>query len=224
MVSWTRIVAAALWAAYLVELTTGDGWREISTPLVRWLALGAGVGLGTIAILAARGGIARERPPWPQGWSFAIAAIPLFLLLRAGTPGLDETSAMGRPAFAGGETPLAPDAEGFHRLDGLPAGPVRVRAMVVRAVGRLAYLLPATGPRPPDAVALLRYRITCCAADAVPVAVAVEGLPPGDFEDGQWIECEGEVEARDGGQVLRIGTWKRIARPREPFLYVRGAF
>ncbi|HAT09633.1 MAG TPA: hypothetical protein DCS97_03365 [Planctomycetes bacterium] len=224
MVSWTRLLAACLWAAYLLELSLGDSWGDVVTPTVRNLAVLSGVAVGILALLAARGGIDWKRPPWPTGWGFVIAAAPIFLLWRAGIPGLDHTAAVGRTAVQNLVPPAtaAPAADPSRpRLDRLTPDAVRVvrvQAMLVRPVGRLNYLLPITGPRPPDPVALLRFRIICCVADANPVAVAVLGIPAAEVEDGMWVEVAGTVRAMDGGVVIDASSWQRIERPDNPYL------
>lgn len=231
MVSWTRLVAGLAWLAWLLVLGLGEEWRALATPTVRAMALGGAGALALILLAAMRGGIQRERPSWPDGWSFAIAGLPLVLLLRAGIPGLDHTSAAGRqaitiapaeaaPASAAAADAASPRAAGPVDLDRLRVGPdeIVVEAMLVRAVGRFGYLLPITGPSPPERTVLLRYRIICCAADATPVAVPVTGIPPEQVADGSWIEVRGTVGSERGGVVVRAASWRSIAEPVDPFL------
>jgi hypothetical protein len=238
MVSWTRLAAGLAWLAWLLVLGLGEEWRALATPTVRAMALAGAGALALILLGALRGGVQRDRPAWPDGWSFAIAALPLLLLLRAGIPGLDHTSAAGRqaitiapveaaPAAPAATAPAEPGAPaapappvGPVDLDRLRVGPgeVVVEAMLVRAAGRFGYLLPITGPSPPERTVLLRYRIICCAADATPVAVAVTGVPPDQVANGSWIRVHGTVDSERGGILVRAGSWHTITEPADPFL------
>ena len=64
---------------------------------------------------------------------------------------------------------------------------------------------------------LERFEISCCRADASPVAVRIAG--PLRAPDGTWIEATGELERANDGLVLNAKRWRRIPPPRDPFLY-----
>lgn len=58
----------------------------------------------------------------------------------------------------------------------------------------------------PDRYRLMRVKITCCAADAVPLNVNVLGAPDPSWQNGEWIRLRGvvnfvDVESRVGGRV-----------------------
>jgi hypothetical protein len=65
---------------------------------------------------------------------------------------------------------------------------------------------------------LVRYAITCCRADASPVALRTERRL--EVRDGTWIEAAGTIERDSRGElVLRTGTWRETAPPPDPFIY-----
>jgi hypothetical protein len=65
---------------------------------------------------------------------------------------------------------------------------------------------------------LVRYAITCCRADASPVALRTERRF--EVRDGTWIEASGTIGRDSRGElVLRTGTWREIAPPADPFIY-----
>jgi len=70
--------------------------------------------------------------------------------------------------------------------------------------------------------ALYRFVLTCCAADALPVTVALEGEIQ-DLDPDQWVEAEGifMLAPFDNGSVpvLKIGKITPVAAPADPFLY-----
>lgn len=71
-------------------------------------------------------------------------------------------------------------------------------------------------------VALYRFVVACCAADALPVTVALEGEIPG-LAPEQWVEVEGVFElAAFGNSTVPLVKASRIDPvdpPVDPFLY-----
>jgi hypothetical protein len=65
--------------------------------------------------------------------------------------------------------------------------------------------------------AVVRYAITCCRADAAPVAVRLDRPPA--FPAGTWLRVEGSVENVDGEFRLVATRIERIAPPSDPFIY-----
>jgi len=65
--------------------------------------------------------------------------------------------------------------------------------------------------------ALVRYAITCCRADAAPVAVRVDPAPRDS--DGVWLRVEGDVESVAGDLRLVPRSIAHIAPPTDPFVY-----
>lgn len=64
---------------------------------------------------------------------------------------------------------------------------------------------------------LVRLAITCCRADAAPVAVRLERLF--SAPDGAWVEVDGVLVSRSGGLVLRVTHARRTNPPVDPFVY-----
>ena len=68
-----------------------------------------------------------------------------------------------------------------------------------------------------NASAVVRYAITCCRADAAPVAVRLDRSPP--FPTGTWLRVAGSVENVNGELRLITTRIERIAPPTDPFIY-----
>lgn len=70
--------------------------------------------------------------------------------------------------------------------------------------------------------ALYRFVLACCAADALPVTVGLEGDIP-DFAPDQWVEAEGvfSLVPIDKGSVpvLKLVKITPVDSPADPFLY-----
>ncbi len=65
---------------------------------------------------------------------------------------------------------------------------------------------------------LVRYAITCCRADASPLALRTERRL--EVRDGTWIEASGTIERDSRGElVLRTEKWRETVPPADPFMY-----
>lgn len=65
--------------------------------------------------------------------------------------------------------------------------------------------------------ALVRYAITCCRADAAPVAVRLVRAVP--YAAGTWLRVDGSITRSSGELRLRPQRIERIAPPLDPFIY-----
>lgn len=65
--------------------------------------------------------------------------------------------------------------------------------------------------------AIVRYAITCCRADAAPIAVRLARAPA--YGSGTWLRVDGVIEDRAGVMQLQAQRIQRVAAPNDPFLY-----
>jgi hypothetical protein len=65
--------------------------------------------------------------------------------------------------------------------------------------------------------ALVRYAITCCRADAAPIAVRLDRTP--SYPAGTWLRVKGQIESLRGDLRLDPQQVERIAPPSDPFVY-----
>jgi hypothetical protein len=172
--------------------------------------------LGALAVacawLVARHGAALVHPRLlPLIGAAAIVCAWLALTMgRSGEP-------RGRPALtswiapalllgvlvAGSPTPGLPRADATTLGDAYAGQPLRFCGMTRR---------DARG-----ATTLVRYAITCCRADATPVAIRLDR--PIDRPDGTWLEADGVVATDTRGILLRVRTSRVVTTPADPFLY-----
>jgi uncharacterized repeat protein (TIGR03943 family) len=97
--------------------------------------------------------------------------------------------------------------------DSLGGVPVRLTGFVV------------ADPAIPDGYRLTRYLLTCCAADAMPLQVVVQGLGSPPPADDTWLEVVGTwvppadptAEGVDRGAVLAVTSQVEIPPPANPY-------
>jgi len=65
--------------------------------------------------------------------------------------------------------------------------------------------------------ALVRYAITCCRADAQPVAVRLKR--PLRERSGQWLDARGTLVRDQRGIAFDVRMYKRMGAPTDPFIY-----
>jgi len=66
--------------------------------------------------------------------------------------------------------------------------------------------------------ALVRYAITCCRADAAPIAVRLGRAPA--YPAGTWLRVDGTIESVGNEFELTPGHIERIPTPTDPFVYL----
>jgi len=68
-----------------------------------------------------------------------------------------------------------------------------------------------------DVASIVRYAITCCRADAAPVALRLDRIP--SYTGGTWLRVAGTMENATGELRLRPASVERIQPPPDPFIY-----
>ena len=94
----------------------------------------------------------------------------------------------------------------------------------VSAEGMVCYDPTVTKLFGAESFLLFRFAITCCAADARPVAILAKPQKPVSFKESSWVRVEGELSAKkmeDKSIVPLINDAKceSIKAPDEPYVY-----
>ncbi len=90
-----------------------------------------------------------------------------------------------------------------------PGSTVSITGMVVRRRER-------TG----ESVLLCRFLVFCCAADSMPVGVALEGAAVERLENGAWAAVKGRVvPGRNGTPTIQVETTKIVPVLVDPYVY-----
>jgi uncharacterized repeat protein (TIGR03943 family) len=235
-----RLVRGALllgFAGLVAKLFAAGQMVKYMTPALDPLTALTGVALAVMGVVEILGvGETGESDRHPGGaldrsLTYGLVLLPLALGLLV-TPRALGSGALGGESvarllltFAPGSAPpgaappparpLAdvPDLLAYLRQAGIAGVGQRVRAtgMVTRS--------EALGA---DEVALLRYAIAHCVADARPLALLVAGAPVAGSAPDQWVEVEGvlAVRERDGDRLVTIVAERAtpVAEPRNPYL------
>jgi len=163
------------------------------------------------ALLAAALGIVA----WRRGASLVHPALSIPLACSAIAALL---AAATRPRAACAAARFAPSVMLAGALLGAPPPQYRATATTLTdlfAGERLTF--DGALARDAGSSAVVRYAITCCRADAAPVAVALDRSPP--YPNGTWLRVDGRVESRGGRLRLVATSVARIPAPDDPFLY-----
>ncbi len=199
-----------------------------------------------------------ERPRWKSGRDLTLAFVLLFALAAA--PGSFSSLALANRTVADPSALLKgkgaaeedaatyawkPDGAGVIPLEvtdlfmaiGLPKSMAALDGKKVRVIGQYDPSAQAQAEGS-NRFHLVRFLMFCCAADAQPVALAVEGTPPADLPGMGWAQAVGTVhfeamakaKAKTGTgtqspaadqqePVLTLESVKAIPEPKDKFLY-----
>jgi uncharacterized repeat protein (TIGR03943 family) len=217
------LVLAGLVAFRLVVIGTYDQYVRTGMRLPLVVASAVLVAIGVVTTV--RGALAEDRVAAGEapeheshdhaplvGW---LLIAPIGVLLAIAPASLGADAAARQPAYTSSIQSSAFPALPEPR-DG--AVDVRLAEFVDRALWDAERSLDGTSVRLTGFVVhddrveggflLTRFQIACCAADAVPVEVAVPD-PPSDHPDDQWVEVVGRlvppVEATGSGALPLVG-------------------
>jgi hypothetical protein len=225
------VLLVLLGVAMVVVAATGDSLlyvRDVMTvPLV--LAGCVVMLLGITGLLGLR---RAEHRHTPRSFALVGIAIAFFLVVRPGPlsveAGLTFDPAtqtrvqrlfdIPREALVGADAPAgevearAVEVHGGQLWFAAQQIPDRLPEVALRMVGQFD---PADGdPR------LVRFRITCCAADALRLVTPIEG-DLGSLSEGDWIEVFGQWDGSTTEPGLDVLSWRSIDTPDHPYLTLR---
>jgi uncharacterized repeat protein (TIGR03943 family) len=183
-----------------------------------------------VLTLAAAGRLATVRAPRKErltprtSWALGFIVFPAVIVLTLPPTALGSYAAARRslsagfagPALeAGGRVTLAAVAAGVwsdqarRALIERAGSPVRFEGIVTRREGS-----------PADEFVLTRFIVSCCVADALSVQVRVVGVPPGRFEEDQWVRVSGTFYPVGREVVVAASSVRAIPQPDDPYLNV----
>jgi uncharacterized repeat protein (TIGR03943 family) len=228
--AWWRLAVLCAWAGFFAYLWIGGESSRYLGPRTYWVVPLGAIGLSFAAVVLAFRG-RRVGPTAPSGRELGGAAVmilPLLAVVAVPSPQLGSLAA-GRKSTATGvgvaAAGLAPVPE--------PDGPVSFReihwaerseqyaAEAGIIAGTRAHLVGfvTSSEEASGEFVLARFYISCCAADALPYSVTVDGGGKGSYPADTWLEIDGSLEETGDGLVLDASTVARVAEPDDPYLY-----
>jgi putative membrane protein len=218
--------ALGLWAAmFWVLFSTGRTYLYLSTR-TSWLVPTGAV----IFTLAAIGRLVTARAARPEpvdrqnAWGLGLMALPVVLVLALPPATLGAYTVQKRATFAGSAIgATARDVTGpldfvdIGAAQSFPAAMDQLRARAGEPI-TLDGFVTKQASAPPDEILLTRYIVTCCVADATIAQVRIVGLPPGDYENDEWLEVTGNVYPVGREVLVAAASATPISVPSQPYL------
>lgn len=162
------------------------------------------------------------------GWAYLLLAVPLLFgtLVPARPLGADTLAGRGvelnNVAPAGRELRLGDDTTRWNLLDWSSALTMRGPELDGSPIDVVGFVFqePALGA---DAFYVVRYVVTCCAADGAGVGLPVLWAGGGALPENSWVRVRGRIDQAtlDGVEqpVLRAETVEPVPEPENPYLY-----
>jgi putative membrane protein len=218
--------ALGLWAAmFWILFATGRTYLYLSTRTSWLVPTGA-----AFFTLAAVGRLATARAARPEtvdrrsAWGLGVMALPVVLVLALPPATLGAYTVQKRASFAGSAIgATARDVTGpldfvdIGAAQSFPAAMEQLRARAGEPI-TLEGFVTKESSAPPDEILLTRYIVTCCVADATIAQVRIVGMPPGDYQDDEWLRVTGNVYPVGREVLVAANAASQIPVPEQPYL------
>jgi uncharacterized repeat protein (TIGR03943 family) len=226
-----RIKAAVLvaWAAFFIWLlASGEIYRYIG-PRTYWVVIFGAVCLSSVAVLygALAMGSQRERVSVRQALGLSILLVPIALVVLVPKPSLGSLAA-SRKLTGGGTAALALQPSALQAGEQVSFQELSYASESAEYAASLGisdgYEVQLTGfvsdaeTGVAGAIALTRFSIFCCAADAVPFTVPVLAAGDASYQRDVWLSVEGAVFRRGERWVVEAVRIEEVDEPRNPYI------
>ena len=226
--------AIAAWAAFFTWLWVSGEMYVYVGPRTGWVIPFGTVVLSGTAVAYLKDVLTREPQTTPgvnEVVGTALLLVPLVVALAVPDPELGSLAA-GRKSNRADPSAIEVDTSGDFEpiknpsLRDISYAEFSPRFSRVTGVGegsavKLMGFVDDTGAGPEGTFELTRFRITCCAADAMPFSVAVDPGASGspDLSTDDWVEVSGTLEERGRRLVLEADTLRPTSEPKDPYFY-----
>lgn len=162
------------------------------------------------------------------GWAYLLLAVPLLLgvLVPAQPLGADTLASrsgeLNAVAPSGRAASLSGDTARWNLLDWSTALTVRGSELEGSAADVVGFVFH-DAELGPDAFYVVRYVVTCCAADGAGVGLPVQWAGGAGLPENSWVRVRGSIAGANLAGVeqpaLRAETVEPVAQPENPYLY-----
>ena len=213
----------------LVKITLNGTYMRYVKPTAQPWVLAAGVIMVSLAVIAILRDIRTNRPEPDHAhsgrWAWLLL-LPVLAIYLVAPPALGADSVLR----AGNRTAPVRQGSAFPPLPRTAVAPIAMGEFITRSVwdqsnslaGRTValtgFIVHANGT---DYVA--RLVITCCAADATPMKVALTGRQAGELPDNQWVRVAGVLrpgsatEANGYTPTFAVSSLTTVDAPEDPY-------
>jgi uncharacterized repeat protein (TIGR03943 family) len=223
----------ALWISALLELVTNYKYLVFLRREFALLIL-AGV---FVMILFLITDIGIKKPTLEMQIRGGILILPLFYMVIAYGSSLDSYAFQKRNVESAGipmellESPFSSDEQTSSQLpqaeDGtIPTTPLKLLQTPQLYQNKIITMVGMVFQHPSQSenqFVLFRFIVTCCAADAMPVAVAIESSSALEIENNKWVQVTGQfiIEQKDNiaKPVIKNAKVVAVAAPKIPYLF-----
>lgn len=241
-----NVLLILLGGALLKIAINGDYLRYVKPAQQPWVIVGGAVmgGLGVLAILgdlvAARHAAAAVGPPVDRSHghehhhparSAWLLMVPVLAVFLVAPPALGADS-VTRTESRAPQSAAATDAASFPPLPAGDVVPLAMSEFVSRAgwdgngtLNDRTISLSGFVVHTKSGTLLARMVISCCAADAFPVTVRLDGAAADGFKSDAWIEVTGKVVPRTATKTnsytpdFTLATIRPVPTPQDPYEY-----
>lgn len=226
---WRPLLFGA-WFYALIGLLPGQGYEVFLRP-----EFGILLALGLLALLgfffAEMGATDRNQPPGlNEVIRVLILICPLAYLPLARGVSLDSRAFQhrwmgltGTNSVSSGSSGDTTNTSAEVTILELANRPVTYTGRHVAVVGMIHHDTKIRERFGTNSVLLYRFAISCCAADAMPVAIVLSGGDLTDWPDDTWIQAEGrfvlQPDKDQADPVLELNAATQVKKPRRPYLY-----
>jgi uncharacterized repeat protein (TIGR03943 family) len=213
--------AAMFWALWV----TGRTYLYLSSRTAWLIPVGASImTVAAVGRLVTARTTRVERLQPREAWTLGLIAMPVVLVLALPPTSLGAYS-VGKRATFGGSAIGATARSVTGPLDFVDIGaaqsfPAAMQQLEARAGESITLegFVTHEASAPPDELVLTRYIVTCCVADATIAQVRVVGLPPGEYQDDEWISVTGAVYPVGREVLVAADAAAPIPEPDQPYL------
>jgi putative membrane protein len=227
-----RLAAAAAlgaWAGlFWFLLVSGRTYLFLSTRTAWVVPVGAIIlSLATLGRLATARTAAADLDSLTRrtAWGLGLAILPVVTVLALPPAALGSFAASRRSvnaAFVTGSADIGAGPVTFASFAAAGWSPDARKALVEKAGTPVTLdgIVTRRDGQAADEFILTRFVITCCVADALSVQVRVVGVPPGKFQQDQWVRVSGTFYPVGREMVVAASETEPIPRPERPYVNV----
>lgn len=225
-----RSIVLLAWTGFFAWLGISGQMTRYLGPRTYWVIPFGAIALGLAALVHLL--TLRTKDPRRMSWgevgSLVVLLLPMLAVVAVPRPDLGALAASRKTqagGLAAGVSQPEPDANVDIRF--LEISYSEESEEYANAIGavdgkevELTGFVTLEGSGPEGTFGLARFYVSCCAADAIPYSVDVDGTEvEGTFSQDTWLDVKGALERRGQDLVVVAESIVETQEPEDPYLY-----